>query len=175
MGKFIDITGQRFGRWTVVKVDDVKNRLIYWKVVCDCGNVGSVSSGNLRAGLSKSCGCFAIESKKNRIKHGECRRSTGKSKERSTWAGMKSRCLNKNQKAYARYGRRGITVCDRWRDSFSDFLADMGRCPDGHSLERINNNGNYEPGNCKWATAKEQARNQRKRIRVPYQPGLGGC
>lgn len=158
-----DVTGQRFGRLTVLcrTVSDPYK----WLCRCDCGGVRVTSAGFLRAKRVLSCGCARRDhcrSGPNTI-HGEGgRRKT--TTEYEIWKGMKARCSNPKHTGYSRYGARGISVCARWRDSYEAFLADMGRRPSGkHSIDRINNEGNYEPSNCRWATASEQRRNQRPR------------
>ena len=124
---------------------------------CDCGTILDVSQPNLRHGGVKSCGCL-------RVKHGHAgSRSRRRSREYSTWASMIERCENPGDKRYKNYGSRGISVCARWRNSFENFLADMGPKPVHLTIERKDNNAGYEPGNCKWATYKEQSSNQRPR------------
>lgn len=155
MGKFIDLSGKRFGRLVVIeKTDRRSGTNAIWKCKCDCGKETFVSSGNLRSENTTSCGCL---NKELVIIHGQYQSS-----EYYAWQHIKDRCYNLKNKRYKDYGGRGITVCDRWKDSFENFLADMGPKPSNkHSIDRIDNDGNYEPKNCKWSTATEQARNQR--------------
>ena len=155
MSRIVDLTGQRFGRLVVIeKTDQRSGRHIIWKCKCDCGKETFINSGNLRRGNTTSCGCL----QKERVTtHGK-----RYSEEYRSWNMMKDRCYNPNNKSYKDYGGRGITVCDRWKDSFENFLEDMGPKPSSkHSIDRINNDKKYEPNNCKWATQTEQNRNKR--------------
>jgi hypothetical protein len=154
---FIDLAGHKFGRLTAIKYEG--NAM--WKCNCVCGNSSTVYRGDLRAGRTKSCGCLKNETQKDigvrRTTHGLSNTS-----EYHTWYSMKYRCNNTNSKDYPDYGGRGITICDRWLESFDNFYKDMGEKPTAkHSLDRINVNGNYEPSNCRWATIAEQSNNKR--------------
>ena len=169
MGKFQDLSGQTFGRWTVLnKYKSIKKR-VRWFCQCKCGNKKFVTAACLKDGRSKSCGCYAKENKyKIRTTHG-----MKGSPEYISWQSIKTRCLNKNRKCYKNYGGRGIRVCDRWLNSFENFYKDMGPRPSPkHSIDRIDVNGNYCPENCKWATRHQQAinhRNNKKYIGVKIQ------
>lgn len=169
MCKLIDMTGQRFGRYTVLERNGVgAHGMAAWLCECDCGVRKTVVGNNLRQGNVVSCGCYQKEvATRNGVatkKHGEARTPTYK-----TWIAMKARCFNPSDHAYGQYGGRGITVCERWTNSYELFLEDMGRRPRGTSIERIDVNGNYEPQNCVWATPKQQTRNRRCTIKVVYQ------
>ena len=161
-----DIAGLRFNRWTILSRDETKSRKVRWLCRCECGTERVVRGDQIIAGTSKSCGCWNSEKAAERIAyltttHGHCRDENSPNRIRTTtyrrWASMKSRCSNPNTNRWHLYGGRGIQVCAQWAASFTQFLADMGECPDGMSLDRIDSNGNYEPGNCRWATMEAQA------------------
>ncbi len=161
--------GDRFGRLIIIKELD---RWVYpsgqlhrnFQCLCDCGIGCTALAGDLRSGHKKSCGCLSVETV---IKRSSVHSKYGTT-EYYSWCGMKQRCLNPKNPAYKNYGGRGITICDRWL-MFQPFFDDMGHKPSvGYSIERLDNNGNYELSNCKWATAQEQASNSRKCKYITY-------
>lgn len=156
--KKLELEGMRFGRLLVKSVSDIKNtRGRNWNCICDCGNECVVLASSMKGGLIMSCGCFYKDSRK------DCNKSHGMSRTReyNAWAAMKQRCYYEKHDYYDSYGGRGITVCERWLHSFENFYEDMGDCPKGMSIERVEVNGNYEPSNCKWDTASNQGYNTR--------------
>lgn len=149
--------GGRFGMLRVTGRAGSQNRKRTWHCVCDCGGKTIATTGNLNSGNSKSCGCEKRDAWiRARTSHGQSKRTRAY----TAWANMLTRCTNKNDPRYPRWGGRGITVCARWR-KFENFYADMGDPPPKYSLDRINNDGNYEPGNVRWANTQTQNDNRR--------------
>lgn len=166
--RIIDLTNQRFERLTVIgRAENTSQGQARWNCRCDCGNSVTVASVVLRDGRSRSCGCLKVDMLTERsTKHGHA--NSGQiTPTYHSWAGMIARCRDKKHRSFKNYGGRGITVCDRW-GNFQAFLEDMGEKPSGMSIDRINGSGNYEPGNCRWATANQQARNKRNNVRLLF-------
>lgn len=156
-----NLAGRQFGRLTAIAIDPAKRNSgkVYWACRCFCGGRTSASANNLKTGKVRSCGC---------VRPGN--RTHGKSwmPEHKVWKSMRRRCASVRDKHWKDYGGRGIKVCARW-GSFENFLEDMGRRPTPkHSLDRVDNNGDYEPTNCRWSTIDEQAANKRNSCRVEY-------
>ncbi len=160
MGKFVDLSGQNFNNWTVIKrVHNRYGNKTYWLCRCSCGKEKEVMGTTLTSGRSKQCRSCSI--KLRFTKHGFCK-NRKKTLEYHIWNSIKNRCNNPNISNWKDYGGRGIKICDRWKNSFSNFIKDMGRKPfPKASIDRIDNDGNYCPENCKWASIIEQSRNKR--------------
>lgn len=164
----LNITGKKFNKLTTIKFickNGHQNRA-KWLFRCDCGNEKILDKGKVTGGYTKSCNCLMIKEQERFVKNATTHSlSGGRSKKRpeyNAWVGIKRRCLNVNDASYHNYGGRGIKVCNRWKDSFKNFWDDMGKRPSKkHSIDRINNDGNYEPNNCRWATDLQQMRNKR--------------
>jgi hypothetical protein len=176
-----DFVPETFGRLTTVgpafKIRQPDRRRWFSVFLCECGNYFVSRMDSVRAGKTQSCGCFhketaAVQGKANTV-HGHCRRIGGRNSQHNIYTGILQRCTNPNNARYADYGGRGIRVCDRWCEpngqGYINFLTDMGKRPsDSHEVDRIRNNGNYEPSNCRWATSTEQNRNKRNNVNLTY-------
>jgi hypothetical protein len=160
-----DLSGMRFGRLTAVRPgEDAPNGKPRWVCKCDCGTLTLSPAANLKNGCTQSCGCINRERLHNQSTHG----MTG-APEYTVWRSMMGRCYNAKARHYKDYGGRGIAVCDQWRRSFVEFMLHVGIRPSPHhSLDRINNNRGYEPGNVRWATHKQQQNNRRNTRRFDY-------
>ena len=161
MGKLIDLTGKRFGRWIVLEKTDNKSGKVAWLCKCDCGTKKKIIGNSLKRGDSKSCGCLLLSFNKEKKTHGLTKNKLYKVHNR-----ILSRCNNKKDKGYKHYGGRGITVCDEWldkNDGVKNFIewAESNGYEDGLEIDRIDNDGNYEPSNCRFTTRRENVLNQR--------------
>lgn len=164
----LDIAGIRYGRLVAISRDPEIVGRTYWNCLCDCGNTIVTSLDSLRAGMTRSCGCLKIETVRARsLKHGH---SVGYRMSRTlkSYTHAKGRCLNPNDPKYPIYGGRGIKMCKDWLDSFENFLRDMGECPPNMTLDRVDPHGHYEPRNCRWANARQQARTRTDNVLVEH-------
>lgn len=161
-----DITGRRFGKWIVLSRagSAMGSGNALWECVCDCGTRRAVKGARLRSGNSSSCGCdVALRARNQMTTHGQSRTRLYR-----TYRSMINRCENPKTFAYQDYGGRGIKVCHKWRESFAQFIADMGPRPLGATIERIDNDGGYSASNCKWSTPLEQGQNKRNSRKVSF-------
>ena len=172
MPNFIDITGKKYGRLTVLSHNGHIGEVIAWDCKCDCGNSLRVIGKALKNGNTKSCGCLASETVIRRNESNATHGMTG-SPTYISWDSMKQRCTNANHKSFAHYS--DFKICDRWLNSFENFLEDMGIRPRGMTLDRIDTNGNYEPDNCRWSTATEQGQNRNSNRVITYKGKTQVC
>jgi hypothetical protein len=160
MTQRLDLHGQRFGRLVATAMAERNHRGPRWLCRCDCGKESVVSTRELRTGSTRSCGCLGVERRTAAAVAANQTHGMARTPTYEVWFNMKRRCLDPRHKSYADYGGRGIRVCERWL-AFENFLADMGVRPAGLTLERDDVNGDYGPGNCRWATWLQQVRNRR--------------
>jgi hypothetical protein len=159
----LNLVGQKFGRLTVLSRVEPLGHRTKFVCLCDCGKTTVTIGSDILSGNTTSCGCMRkIIGHEVNVKHGASIGMTGAYR---SWRSMKQRCLDKNCKSWPQYGGVGVTICDRWLESFDNFLADMGERPDGYSLERIDVFKGYEPSNCKWISLPEQLKNKRNTVR----------
>ena len=169
MRDWTKLIGKKFSRLTAINITHRTNGRTYYECKCDCGGTAIIMGKQLLNGKTKSCGCLWKEA----VAISNSRENPVKKKfpkEFRTWVQLRNRCQNNKNDSYQNYGGRGITVCNQWNESFYNFLSDMGMAPSSkHTIDRKNNNGNYEPDNCRWATVREQNNNKGDTILVEIQ------